>query len=120
MKTARIFNVSVETHRHTTGSFSVSVYGVMPSSKRAERLNSSLFQTFGRDPEAIGSFISSFEEDGKEYKILNIALWSVSEIVKFKRACRKVGVTRLDDGDGIMWRHTAERQHTPVDYYDEW
>ena len=119
---ARLFNTVVESHRHTTGTMCLTVYGVMPDSKRAERLNMALFHTFGRDPHAMGTFLSSFEEYGKEYRQLVIVLWTVSDIIRFKRAIKAVGIDSLDDGDGIAWRRTSEYDYTPspVTDGDEW
>ena len=117
---ARLFNTVVESHRHNR-SICLTVYGVMSASKRAERLNSALFHTFGRDPYAVGSFLSSFEEYGRELRQLAVTLWTVADIIKFKRAIKAIGIDSLDDGDGVVWRRTAEQEYIPsVTDGDEW
>ena len=105
--TARLFNVSIDgyTHPSVAHPCALVVCGIMTDSKRAERLNSALFHTFGRDEEEVGSFLSSFESYGRKCRELGIILWTVSDIVRFKRALKSVGIDSLDDGDGVRVAH---------------
>ena len=54
-------------------------------------------------------------------------LWSVEEIVRFKKALRAVGIESINDGDGIAVSHRYFGVYTPNDVnqvvlspVDEW
>lgn len=127
---ARIFNVKVEAFTHTSVDHicGICLSGIM-TGKRAERLSSALFHTFGRDPEESVCYVSRYHSSEEcKCRELNIVLWSVDEIVRFKKALRAVGIESLDDGDGVSVTHQyfgvyapkEERTLVVLSPVDEW